>query len=72
VLNKKSIKRKYPGMGQVMVPGFGIYQIIEINGIKYQYLDVLKRAVKYNNTLKENSITTEGKSQEAFNKEIVD
>lgn len=72
VLNKKSIKRKYPGMGQVMVPGFGIYQIIEINGIKYQYLDILKRAVKYNNTLKENSITTEGKSQEAFNKEIVD
>jgi hypothetical protein len=25
ILNKKSIKRKYPGMGQVMVPAFGIY-----------------------------------------------
>ena len=48
ILNKKSIKRKYPGMGQVMVPAFGIYQIWEINGNKYQYKDILKLAIQHN------------------------
>lgn len=56
VLNKKSIKRKYPGMGQVMVPAFGIYQIWEINGQKYQYKDLLKRAIKHNESLGDSGI----------------
>jgi hypothetical protein len=47
VLNSKSIKRKYPGLGQVMVPSFGIYQIYEVNGHKMQYTDVLNRAISY-------------------------
>lgn len=49
-LNKKSIKRKYPGSGCVMVPGYGIIQIFKINGIPYQFDDVVKAADKFNHT----------------------
>lgn len=71
ILNKKSIKRKYPGMGQVMVPAFGIYQVWEIDGKKYQYKDLLKRAVEYNNELGNQSIPDTGDPIE-FNNKIVD
>lgn len=56
ILNKKSIKRKYPGLGQVMVPSFGIYQVWEIEGKKYQYKDLLKRAIEYNEELGDEAI----------------
>ena len=71
ILNKKSIKRKYPGMGQVMVPAFGIYQVWEIDGKKYQYKDLLKRAIKYNQDLGEQGISDTGDPIE-FNNKIVD
>ena len=47
-LNKKSIKRKYPGSGCVMVPGYGIIQVYKINGIPYQYDDLIKEANREN------------------------
>lgn len=69
VLNSKSIKRKYSGLGQVMVPSFGIYQIWEINGKKYQYLDLLKQALKWN---KDNKVVSqEGKDPIVYDKEVV-
>lgn len=71
ILNKKSIKRKYPGMGQVMVPAFGIYQIWEIEGKKYQYKDLLKRAIEYNNELEEQGISDTG-DPITFNNSIVE
>ena len=70
ILNKKSIKRKYPGMGQVMVPAFGIYQIWEINGNKYQYKDLLKRAIEHNNELGDEKIPDIGDPID-FNNKIV-
>lgn len=71
ILNKKSIKRKYSGMGQVMVPAFGIYQVWEIDGKKYQYKDLLKRAVEYNSELGDQGIPDIGDPIE-FNNKIVD
>ena len=72
ILNKKSIKRKYPGLGQVMVPSYGIYQIWEIEGRKYQYKDILNKALKYNNTLGKNKIPSNGIDPIVFNKRIVE
>lgn len=43
-LNKKSVKRKFPGSGCVMVPGYGIIQIFKYNGNEEQFDDVLKKA----------------------------
>lgn len=45
IINNKSIKRKYPGQGTVMVPGYGMSQIWEIDGKPYQYEDLLKEAL---------------------------
>ena len=47
-INKKSIKRKYPGSGCVMVPGYGIIQLFKVNGNAYQYSDLIVRANKAN------------------------
>ena len=44
VINKESIKRKHPGSGNVMAPGFNIIQYFEINGHKYMAPDILKMA----------------------------
>lgn len=44
IINNKSIKRKYPGQGTVMVPGYGMSQIWEFNGRTYQYEDLIKLA----------------------------
>lgn len=44
VINKKSIKRQYPGLGTVMVPGYDISMIYEIDGNTYQFEDLLKMA----------------------------
>lgn len=43
-INSKSIKRKYPGSGCVMVPGYDIIQTYKYNGKIKQFDDVLKEA----------------------------
>lgn len=50
IINKKSIKRKYPGSGCVMVPGYGIIQTYKINGRNYQFMDLVNRARTLNLT----------------------
>lgn len=45
VINKKSIKRQYPGLGAVMVPGYNLSMIYDIDGKTYQYEDLLKIAI---------------------------
>lgn len=47
-INNKSIKRKYPGSGCVMVPGFRIVQNFKIGGRNYQFNDLLVRAREEN------------------------
>jgi hypothetical protein len=37
VINSKSVKRKYPGSGCVMVPGYGTIQLYTIDGIPHQF-----------------------------------
>lgn len=44
ILNKKSVKRKFPGTGQVMVPGYNIVQLWEIDGKTARFEDLLKEA----------------------------
>ena len=51
-INKKSIKRKYPGSGCVMVPGYGIIQNYKYRGQIKQFDDVLKEARQFNRTAK--------------------
>lgn len=43
VINKKSIKREYPGNGMVMTPGYGIMQLWDIDGVPLQFEDILKQ-----------------------------
>lgn len=43
-INRKSIKRQYPGLGTVMVPGYNLSMIYDLNGITYQYEDLIKLA----------------------------
>ena len=64
VINKKSIKRQYPGLGTVMVPGYDISMIYEINGKSYQYEDLLKLAL-------EQGITSEHTDLNLKNRDIV-
>lgn len=45
VINKKSIKRQYPGQGTVMVPGYDLSMIYDLNGKTYQFEDLIKIAV---------------------------
>lgn len=45
VINKKSIKRQYPGQGTVMVPGYDLSMIYDLNGKTYQFEDLIKMAV---------------------------
>lgn len=47
-INSKSIKRKYPGSGCVMVPGYNIIQNYKYNGKIKQFDDVLKEAREAN------------------------
>lgn len=44
VINKESIKRKHPGSGCVMVPAYNTMQYFEINGVKYLFSDLIKKA----------------------------
>lgn len=43
-INKESIKRKHPGSGCVMVPGYNMIQYFEVDGQKLMTEDVLKLA----------------------------
>lgn len=43
-INKKSIKRKYNGTGAVMVPGYNMSMIYDIDGQTYQFEDLIKKA----------------------------
>ena len=44
VITKASIKRKHPGSGCVMVPGYDIITYFEIGDKKYSHTDMLKKA----------------------------
>lgn len=46
IINRKSIKRKYPGAGCVMVPGFNVIQYFKIGDNRYTFNDLVKIAVK--------------------------
>lgn len=41
-INKKSIKREYPGNGMVMSPGYGMCQVWDLDGKVLQFKDILK------------------------------
>lgn len=45
-INKESIKRKHPGSGCVMVPGYNTMQYFEVDGQKMMADDVLREARK--------------------------
>lgn len=45
VINKKSIKRQYPGLGTVMVPGYNISMIYDVDGKTYQYEDLIRMSI---------------------------
>jgi len=45
-INKESIKRKHPGSGCVMVPGYNMIQYFEVDGNKLMTEDILKDARK--------------------------
>ena len=51
-INKKAIKRKYPGSGCVMVPAYHIVQQYKYDGKIFQVQDVLKQARSWNRTTK--------------------
>ena len=45
-INKKSIKRQYPGLGTVMAPSYNMSMIYDINGMTYQFEDLVKEATE--------------------------
>lgn len=57
-LNKKSIKRKFPGLGTIMCPSYNTVMIYDIDGRKYQYDELLQRAYKegFNSEIKDLSL----------------
>lgn len=64
ILNKKSVKRKFPGTGQVMAPGYNIVQIWNINGTPCRYEDLIKEALA-------SGITSDYITPDQYNKDIV-
>lgn len=50
IINKKAIRVKNPGLGMVMVPSFGRYQIWTINGKKYTNADLMQLVSDSNTT----------------------
>lgn len=46
IINKKSIKRKYPGSGCVMIPGFNVIQYFNIKGDRYTFNDLVSMAIQ--------------------------
>ena len=48
IITNKSIRKKYPGLGAVLSPGFNIMMVYDIDGRQYQYKDLVKEAtIKY-------------------------
>lgn len=45
IINKKSIKRKYVGSGCVMIPGYNAIQYFNINGTRYTFNNLVKKAI---------------------------
>lgn len=41
-INVKSVKRKYPGSGYVMCPGYGMMQVYDLDGYQYQFDDIVQ------------------------------
>lgn len=64
LLNKKSVKRKFPGTGQVMVPGYNIVQLWEFDEISYRFDDLVTEA-------KQSGITSTEIDPIEYNKAIV-
>lgn len=52
-LNNTAVKKKHPGSGMVMVPGFGTIQNFWINGEKYSYDDIYALAAEKDMTPEE-------------------
>lgn len=50
ILNKKSIKRKYSGLGTVMAPGYNMEMIYDLDDTTMLFGDILKRALDDNIT----------------------
>lgn len=46
IINQKSIKRKYPGSGCVMIPGFNVIQYFNIKGNRYTFNDLVSMAIQ--------------------------
>ena len=46
IINQKSIKRKYPGSGCVMIPGFNVIQYFNIKGNRYTFNDLVTIAIQ--------------------------
>lgn len=57
IINKKSIKRQYPGQGTVMVPGYNISMIYDFDGGTYQYEDLIKMAYEAGFTSSETDLS---------------
>lgn len=64
IINKKSIKRQYPGQGTVMVPGYDLSMIYDIDGKTYQFEDLINLATQNGYTSTSGDITT-------YNRDIV-
>ena len=47
LINQKSIKRKYPGSGCVMVPAYNVMTYFMIDGKRYMFDDLIPKALEY-------------------------
>lgn len=69
ILNKKSVKRKFPGTGQVMVPGYNIVQVWDLGETQAKYGDLIKEA---SNALEAKLIEAPiSTNPEEYNKQLV-
>ena len=69
IINRKSIKRKYPGSGMVMMPGYDIETVFDYNGQIYQYQDLVKKA--YNTIPQEVKDSIKASNNSDYNKQLV-
>lgn len=70
IINRKSIKRKYPGSGMVMMPGYDIQTIFDYNGQTYQYQDLVKVARRVIPQAEKDAIVASNNSD--YNKQLVE
>ena len=69
IINRKSIKRRYPGSGMVMMPGYDIQMIFDYNGQTYQYQDLIKVARQVISKEEQQAIIANDKSD--YNRALV-